>query len=188
MEDKRGVKRERSPSAEESPLPDDPKTPPSSLSGSLPPPESRSEVLSRHCCSPMFDQGSASGVTLVSVPSSLIADTSHDEEFTRKLFGDLNRDILGPPGDGKIIIIDDSDDDDDEAQEEETADIEPTAVPAFIPMLLQEERMIIVMIRRPMVVTTADEVIAILRLSRRSGHPQRIVLHFLCFCFVLCNL
>jgi hypothetical protein len=42
-----------------------------------------------------------------------IADTSRDEELTRKLFGDLNRDILGPPGDGKIIVLSDSDDDDE---------------------------------------------------------------------------
>jgi hypothetical protein len=42
-----------------------------------------------------------------------IADTSRDEEFARKLFGDLNRDILGPPGDGKIIVISDSDDEDE---------------------------------------------------------------------------
>jgi hypothetical protein len=42
-----------------------------------------------------------------------IVDTSRDEEFARKLFGDLNRDILGPPGDSKIIVISDSDDDDE---------------------------------------------------------------------------
>jgi hypothetical protein len=77
----------------------------------------------------MFEQGSASGTTPVSGPSSLVVDTSRDEEFTRKLFGDLNRDIVGTPGDGKIIIIDDSDDN-NKAQEEETADIEPTVVPA----------------------------------------------------------
>jgi hypothetical protein len=65
----------------------------------------------------------------VSGPSSLVVDTSRDEEFTRKLFDDLNRDILGPPGDGKIISIDDSDDD-DKAQEEGTAGIDPTTVPA----------------------------------------------------------
>jgi hypothetical protein len=40
------------------------------------------------------------------------ADTSQDEEFIRKLFGDLNHDILGPPDDGKIIVISDSDDED----------------------------------------------------------------------------
>jgi hypothetical protein len=42
-----------------------------------------------------------------------IADTSRDEEFARKLFGDLNRDILRPSGDGKIIVISDSDDEDE---------------------------------------------------------------------------
>jgi hypothetical protein len=49
----------------------------------------------------------------VSGPSLLVVDTSRDEEFARNLFGDLNRDILGPLGDGKIIIIDDFDDDDE---------------------------------------------------------------------------
>jgi hypothetical protein len=129
MEDKKCVKHERSPSAGGNPLPDDAKTPPSAPSGSLPPPGSPSEVLSCRCYSPLFEPGSASGTTPVSRSSSLVVDTSHDEEFARKLFGDLNRDILGPPGDGKIIIIDDSDDD-DEAQEEGTTDIEPMAVPA----------------------------------------------------------
>ena len=38
-----------------------------------------------------------------------VADTSRDEELARKLFGDLNRDILGPPGDSKVIILSDSD-------------------------------------------------------------------------------
>jgi hypothetical protein len=42
-----------------------------------------------------------------------VADTSRDEEIARKLFGDLNRDILGPPGDGKVIVISDSDDEDE---------------------------------------------------------------------------
>jgi hypothetical protein len=129
MEDKKGVKRERSPSAEGSPLPDDAKTPISVPSGSPPPPGSPSDVSSHRRCSSVFEQGGASGATPVSIPSSLVVDTSHDEEFTRKLFGDLNRDILGPPDDGKIIIIDDSDDS-DEAQEEGTAGIDPTVVPA----------------------------------------------------------
>jgi hypothetical protein len=38
-----------------------------------------------------------------------ITDVSWDEEFIKRLFGDLNRDVLGPPGDGKIIILNDSD-------------------------------------------------------------------------------
>jgi hypothetical protein len=42
-----------------------------------------------------------------------VADTSRDEEIARKLFGDLNRDILGRPGDGKVIVISDSDDEDE---------------------------------------------------------------------------
>jgi hypothetical protein len=52
-------------------------------------------------------------LVLSSSEEDSVADTSRDEEFTRKLFGDLNRDILGPPGDGKIIIISDSDDEDE---------------------------------------------------------------------------
>jgi hypothetical protein len=38
-----------------------------------------------------------------------IDDTSHDTEFTKKLFGDLNCDILRLLSDGKVIILDDSD-------------------------------------------------------------------------------
>jgi hypothetical protein len=38
-----------------------------------------------------------------------ITDVSWDEEFVKRLFGDINRDVLGPPGDGKIIILNDSD-------------------------------------------------------------------------------
>jgi hypothetical protein len=76
----------------------------------------------------VFEQGGALWTTPVSIPSSLVVDTSRDEEFTRKLFGDVGRDILGPPSDGKIFIIDDSDDD-DEAQEEGMTGIDPMTVP-----------------------------------------------------------
>jgi hypothetical protein len=62
-------------------------------------------------------------------PFSLIINTSRDEEFTRKLFSNLNRDILGLPGDNMIIIIDDFDND-DEVQEEGTTGIEPMTIPA----------------------------------------------------------
>jgi hypothetical protein len=129
MEDKKGIKHEHSPSTEGNPLPDNAKTRPPAPSGSPPPTGSPLDVSSHRRCSSVFEQGSASGATPVSGPSSLVVDTSRNEEFTRKLFGDLNRDILGPPGDGKISIIDDSDDD-DEAQEEGTADIDPATVPA----------------------------------------------------------
>jgi hypothetical protein len=129
MEDKRCIKRERSPSVEESPLLDDAETPPPAPSGSPPPPGSPSVVSS--CCpySPVFEQGNAFGKTPMIDSSSFIVDTSCDEELTRKLFGDLNRDILEPPGDGKIIILDDTDDD-GEAQEEKVVGIESMASPA----------------------------------------------------------
>jgi hypothetical protein len=76
----------------------------------------------------VFEQGNASEKIPMLKPSSFIVDTSRDEELPRKLFGDVNRDILMAPGDGKIIVIDDSDDN-DEAQEEKTVDIESTATP-----------------------------------------------------------
>jgi hypothetical protein len=131
MEDKKGIKCEPSLSIEGSPLPDNAKTPSSTLSGSPPPSGSPTEVSSHHRYSLVFEQGSASGMTPVSGPSSLVVDTSCDEKFARKLFGDLNHGILGPPSDGKIIIIDDSDDD-DEAQEGGSAGIELTTVPDSI--------------------------------------------------------
>jgi hypothetical protein len=129
MKDKRGIKRECSPSTEGSPLPNDVKTPSPTPSGSPPPSGSPSEVSSRRPCSSVFEQGNASRKTLMIDPSSFIVDTSRDAELVRKLFGDLNRNILGLPGDGKIIILDDSDDD-AEAQEEKTAGIESTSAPA----------------------------------------------------------
>jgi hypothetical protein len=125
MEDKRGIKRERSPSTEGSPLPDDAETPPPAPSRSPPPPGSPSIVSSRCPCSLVFEQGNASGKIPKLDRSSFIVDASHDEELARKLFGNLNRDILRPPSDGKIIVLDDSDDD-GEAQEEKTTDIEST--------------------------------------------------------------
>jgi hypothetical protein len=72
----------------------------------------------------MVDLTSSSG------EEDFFADTSRDEELARKLFGDLNRDILGPPGDGKIIILSDSDDE-DEAHEDAAVNAEaapPSAV------------------------------------------------------------
>jgi hypothetical protein len=49
------------------------------------------------------------------------AHTSRDAEFTRQLFGDLSRDLLGPPNDGKVIILNDSNEE-EEAHEETAAD------------------------------------------------------------------
>jgi hypothetical protein len=35
------------------------------------------------------------------------------EEFVRRLFRDLNRGVLGPSGDGKVIILSDSDEEEE---------------------------------------------------------------------------
>jgi hypothetical protein len=132
MEDNRGIKRECSPFTKGGHLPDDVKTPPSASSRSSPPTGFPSEVSSRRPCSPVFEQDNTYGKTpMINLSSSLdeknfIVDTSHDAELTKKLFGDLNRDILGPPGDSKIIILDDSDEE-NKAQEDKTVGIESTA-------------------------------------------------------------
>jgi hypothetical protein len=60
----------------------------------------------------------------------LIADTSRDEELTRRLFGDLNCDFLGLPDDDKIIILSDLDEEEEEVLEEKTTDAE--AVPSSV--------------------------------------------------------
>jgi hypothetical protein len=67
-------------------------------------------------------------LTSPSSEEDFFADTSRDEELVRKLFGDLNRDILRPPGDGKIIVLSDSDDE-DEAHEDAAVNAE--AAPPF---------------------------------------------------------
>jgi hypothetical protein len=190
MEDKRGIKREHSPFVEGSTLPNDAKTPPSAPSVSPPPSGSPSEVSSRRPCSPVFEQGNASGKTPMTDLSSssddenFIVDTSRDAELAKKLFDDLNRDILGPLGDGKIIVIDDSEEE-NEAQEEKTIGIESTtasastdpasSAPTSTDLLLQGRRSIIVMIREPirrlMAATTAD----VAPVSRRLPHQEQVV-------------
>jgi hypothetical protein len=113
----------------------------------------------------MFEQGGSSGKTLMidlslsSDEENLIADTSHDAEFVKKLFANLNRDILGPSGDGMVINLNDSDEE-KEASDEKTAGTELTATSAFNPVSTAStiaddtpvgggQKMIIVMIRCP---------------------------------------
>jgi hypothetical protein len=48
-------------------------------------------------------------LSLSSNEENFIVDTSHNTEFARKLFGDLNHDILRLPSDSKVINLDDSD-------------------------------------------------------------------------------
>jgi hypothetical protein len=123
MEDKKNLKRPRSPSNEGSSSPSKASTPPPSRSGSPLPIQSPSETSSRRLCLPPCEQGGPSEpVLIVDLASSSgdedsFTDTSRDEDLARKLFDDLNRDILGSPGDGKIIVLSDSDDE-DEAHED----------------------------------------------------------------------
>jgi hypothetical protein len=136
MEDKKNLKRPCSPSNEGSSPPSKASTLPPSRSGSPPPIQSPSETSSRRLCSPPCEHGGPSEpVPIVDLASSsgkedFFADTSRDEELARKLFDDLNRDILRPPGDGKIIVLSDSDDE-DEAHEDTAINAEaapPSAV------------------------------------------------------------
>jgi hypothetical protein len=76
----------------------------------------------------MVDLASSSG------EEDFFADTSRDEELSRKIFGDLNRDILRPLGDGKIIVLSDSDDE-DEAHKDAAVNTEaatPSAVNSVV--------------------------------------------------------
>jgi hypothetical protein len=88
-------------------------------------------LLSHHPCSPMFEQCNASGKTpMIDISSTsdeenFIIGTSRNAKLTKKLFGNLNRVILGPPDDDKIIILNDSDEE-NRAPEEKTAGIEST--------------------------------------------------------------
>jgi hypothetical protein len=73
----------------------------------------------------VLEQGDPTGalvvdLSLFSDERDLIADVSRDEVFVRRLFGDLNRDVLGPPDDSKIIILSDSDKE-EEVREEKVA-------------------------------------------------------------------
>jgi hypothetical protein len=83
----------------------------------------------------VFEQGNTSGKThMIDLSSSsdeenFIIDTSCDAELAKKIFGDLNCDILEPLGDGKIIVLDDFDKE-NRAQEEKTDSIEATAASA----------------------------------------------------------
>jgi hypothetical protein len=119
MEDKKNLKHPRFPSDEGSSSPSKASTPPLSRSGSPPPTQYPPETSLRRLCLPPCEQGGPSEpVPIVDLASSSgeedsVADTSRDEELARKLFDDLNRDILRLPSDGKIIVLSDSDDEDE---------------------------------------------------------------------------
>jgi hypothetical protein len=60
----------------------------------------------RRPCSPVLEQG---GPSERYEDEDILLDTSRDAELSKKLFGDLNRDLLGTPDDGKVIVLSDSD-------------------------------------------------------------------------------
>jgi hypothetical protein len=61
-----------------------------------------------------------------------LPDTSRDEEFTRRLFGNLNRGLLRPPSDDNDIILSNSNEE-EEAREETASDtyVAPSSVVRF---------------------------------------------------------
>jgi hypothetical protein len=63
---------------------------------------------------------------------TLIHDTARDFEFTQRLFGELNRALLGPPTDGKVIILSDSEEEEEEAHKEKSVSAEDAAASAAI--------------------------------------------------------
>jgi hypothetical protein len=109
-------------------------TPPSAPIGSLPPLGSPLGVSSCRPCLLVLEQGGPSEkASVVDLSSSLdeeglIHDTLRDEEFARKLFGDLICDILMPPGVGDIINLSNSNEG-EKVQEEDATDAE--AAPSY---------------------------------------------------------
>jgi hypothetical protein len=125
----------------------------------------------------VWEQGGSSGkVPVVDLSSSsdegdLITDVSRDEEFVRRLFGDLNYDVLGPPGDGKIIILSDSDEEEDARSRPLTVKLHhlllqglwPQLPPPTTPMAPTRVKLLI---GRQMVAAAAETKSARLRLPR----------------------
>jgi hypothetical protein len=145
MEDKRRTKLSRSTSKEGSSSLSGGLTPPSVLSGSSPPLGSPIEISSHRPCLSVFEQGGPfEKVPMVDLSSSsdeegLIPDTSHDEEFTWRLFGDMNRDVLRLLGDIKVIILSDSNEE-EEVREEDVTDAEATRHEGRLVRRLEELR------------------------------------------------
>jgi hypothetical protein len=112
-----------------------------------------------------------------------ITDVSRDEEFARRLFGDPNHDVFGPPDDGKIIILSDSDEEEEEVCKEKTTGIEDATTSAAVNLASiaftdaddapTGVKMIIVMIappiRRLTTTITAEKTLGCLRLPHQES-------------------
>jgi hypothetical protein len=61
-----------------------------------------------------------------------ILDTSRDFEFAQRLFGELNRSLLGSTGNSKIIILSDSGEEKEEVREEKSIGIEDVSASAAV--------------------------------------------------------
>jgi hypothetical protein len=90
--------------------------------GSSPPPASSPEVSSWGSSLPIHEHDK-SYVGFLVVDLSLgeedaFPNTSWDEKIARKIFGDLNRGLLGPLEDGNMIILSDSDEEEEEVHED----------------------------------------------------------------------
>jgi hypothetical protein len=111
----------------------DAKTPPPTPSGTPSPLGSLTEVSSCRPHSPVLEQGGPSVMTpVIDLSSSsdeedFITDTSRDFEFTQRLYGKLNRDLLGLPSNGRVMILCDSDKEKEEASEESAGTEDATA-------------------------------------------------------------
>jgi hypothetical protein len=57
---------------------------------------------------------------------NVFPDSSQDEDFARRLFNDLNCDLLGLPDDGKFIVLSDSDEEEEDVHKEDIANAEAT--------------------------------------------------------------
>jgi hypothetical protein len=134
MEEKRGIKRSRSSVSGSSSSLSGASTLPPSPSQSMPPPVQLPEASLCRPPSQVREHGVPSEAILVVDLSfdeeEIIPDIMQDEEFTRRLFGELNCERPRPPGDDNIIILSDSDKE-EEAREEITAGAE-AALPSTV--------------------------------------------------------
>jgi hypothetical protein len=86
----------------------------------------------------VLEQGGLSRMApVIDLSSSLneenfIADTSRDFEFAQRLYGELNRDLLGPPDDSKVIILSDSGEEKEKVHEEESIGVEDEVASAVV--------------------------------------------------------
>jgi hypothetical protein len=67
-------------------------------------------------------------VDLTSEEDDAVPDTSRDEQIARKLFGDLNRCLLEPPGDSNVILS--NSEEGEEVHEDDHTNTE--AAPSFV--------------------------------------------------------